>query len=210
MHPVGGVEPLRRLELQITLVDERRGVEQRVAHVAHKAPVGNAPQLGIEGLEQAVKSRAVAFGSTPTDHHSFVLVGALEDKFEHSAYEVPDLDALGQGQQVLRARGHRHLWGLGRHVLGSQLFDYWLDPDGVQFEHFSDGDAFTADHETHYSEFSLASIWAWGHDVPRAMRPRKNLALLWRVLRLLASKRLELSRLKLLGGALAAPARPWL
>ena len=160
-------------------------------------------------------SPALAFfrldlGSTPTDHHSFVLVGALEDKFEHSAYEVPDLDALGQGQQVLRARGHRHLWGLGRHVLGSQLFDYWLDPDGVQFEHFSDGDAFTADHETHYSEFSLASIWAWGHDVPRAMRPRKNLALLWRVLRLLVSKRLALSRLKLLGGALAAPARPWL
>ena len=149
-------------------------------------------------------------GNRPADHHSFVIVGGLEDKFEHSAYEVVDLDAVGQGQQVLRARGHRHLWGIGRHLLGSQIFDYWYDPDGFQFEHYADGDVFTADFETHYSEFDLSSIWAWGDDVPRAMRPRKTPAMLWRVLRLLLSKRLTPQRLKLFGQALDAPARPWL
>mgnify|MGYP002260725590 CR=1 FL=1 len=65
---------------------------------------------------------------------TFVIVGGLEDKYEHSAYEVVDLDAVGQGQQVLRAKGHKHLWGIGRHVLGSQIFDYWFDPDGLQFD----------------------------------------------------------------------------
>ena len=43
-------------------------------------------------------------GNAPADHHSVVIVGGIEDKYEHSAYEVTDLDALGQGQQVLRAR----------------------------------------------------------------------------------------------------------
>ena len=149
-------------------------------------------------------------GNTPADHHSFVILGGLEEKFEHSAYEVVDLDAVGQGQQVLKARGHRHMWGMGRHVLGSQIFDYWYDPDGFQFEHYADGDVFTADFETHYSEFDLASIWAWGDDVPAEMRPRKTPAMAWRVLRLLLSKRLTPQRLKLFGQAIEAPARPWL
>ena len=75
-------------------------------------------------------------GAEPADHHSFVLAGGIEEKYEHSAYEVVDLDALGQGHNVLRANGHRHMWGIGRHVLGSQLFDYWYDPDGMEFEHY--------------------------------------------------------------------------
>jgi hypothetical protein len=149
-------------------------------------------------------------GDTPADHHSFVIVGGMEDKLEHSAYEVVDLDAVGQGQQVLLARGHRHMWGIGRHVLGSQIFDYWYDPHGFQFEHYADGDVFTADFETHYSEFDLGSIWAWGDDAPREMLPRKTPAMAWRVLRLLLSKRLTPRRLKLFGQAIATPARPWL
>lgn len=149
-------------------------------------------------------------GDKPADHHTFVILGGLEEKFEHSAYEVVDLDAVGQGQQVLRARGHKHMWGIGRHVLGSQIFDYWYDPDGFQFEHYADGDVFTADFETHYSPFDLSSIWAWGDDAPREMLPRKTPAMLWRVVRLLLAKKLTPQRLKLVGQALDAPARPWL
>ena len=149
-------------------------------------------------------------GNTPADHHTFVIVGGLEDKLEHSAYEVVDLDAVGQGQQVLRAKGHKHLWGIGRHVLGSQIFDYWFCPNGFQFEHYADGDVFTADFETHYSEFDLGSIWAWGVDIPPAMRPRKSPAVVWRVIKLLLAKKLSPQRLKLFGNAIAMPARPWM
>ena len=128
-------------------------------------------------------------GDTPADHHTFVLVGGIEEKYEHSAYEVVDLDALGQGQQVLRAQGHRHMWGIGRHVLGSQLFDYWFDPDGFEYEHYTDGDVFTADLETHYSPLEFGSIWAWGDDAPASMKPKKNLRTVLRVLGLLRRKR---------------------
>jgi catechol 2,3-dioxygenase-like lactoylglutathione lyase family enzyme len=148
-------------------------------------------------------------GSRPADHHTVVLAGGLEEKYEHSAYEVVDLDALGQGQNVLRAARHRHMWGIGRHVLGSQLFDYWYDPDGMEFEHYTDGDLFTADHETHYVPLELSSIWAWGDDVPASMGVKKDLGTVFKILRLLAAKRLSVARLKLLGQAMSRP-RPWL
>ena len=148
-------------------------------------------------------------GAEPADHHTLVLLGGIEEKYEHSAYEVLDLDALGQGQQWLRAQGHRHMWGLGRHVLGSQLFDYWHDPDGFEHEHYTDGDLFTADYETHYSPLTFGSIWAWGDDAPASIKPKKNLRSLLRVLGLLRRKAITLKRLKLIGQALDAPARPW-
>ena len=148
-------------------------------------------------------------GQEPADHHTLVLVGGIEDKYEHSAYEVVDLDALGQGQQVLRAQGHRHVWGIGRHLLGSQLFDYWSDPDGFEHEHYTDGDLFTADHETEYSPLEFGGIWAWGADAPNSMKPSKSLSTLLKVLRLLRRKAITLQRLKLLGAALDVPARPW-
>jgi hypothetical protein len=148
-------------------------------------------------------------GVWPADHHSLVLAGGLEDKYEHSAYEVVDLDALGQGHNVLRAAGHRHMWGIGRHVLGSQLFDYWYDPDGMEFEHYADGDLFTAEHETHYVPLELSSIWAWGDDVPPSMGVKRDLGTVYKILRLLATGRISLKRLKLLGQAMGK-ARPWL
>ena len=149
-------------------------------------------------------------GDTPADHHTVVIAGGLEARYEHSAWEVVDLDALGQGQQVMRANGHQHMWGIGRHVLGSQLFDYWKDDDQFEFEHYTDGDVFTADHETRYVPFSVASIWAWGNDVPASMFPAKTPALLWRAIRLLASGRITLKRLMLMGQAVDPRARPWL
>ncbi|MGA0612823.1 VOC family protein [Caldimonas sp. KR1-144] len=160
-------------------------------------------------------SPALAFcrldlGAQPADHHTLVIVGGIEEKYEHSAYEVLDLDALGQGQQVLRAQGHEHMWGIGRHLLGSQLFDYWRDPQGFEYEHYTDGDVFTADFETCYSPLEFGGIWAWGDDAPASMKPRKNLRTLLHLIGLLRRKAITPARLKLLGSALDAPARPWL
>ena len=38
--------------------------------------------------------------------------------------------------------GYFRSWGIGRHIQGSQIFDYWRDPDGFLVEHFTDGDMF--------------------------------------------------------------------
>ena len=149
-------------------------------------------------------------GDQPADHHTLVLASALQPRYEHSAWEVTDLDALGQGQQIMRVRGHKHFWGIGRHLLGSQLFDYWKDADGFDFEHYTDGDVFTAGHETRYVPFSTGSIWAWGDDAPKEIFPAKSLGLVWRALKLIRQGRLTLPKLRIIGRTLDTPARPWL
>lgn len=149
-------------------------------------------------------------GDQPADHHSVVIAGGLADSYEHSAYEVQDLDALGQSSQYLRSKGWKHAWGIGRHSLGSQLFDYWFDPYGAEHEHYSDGDLFTADFTPRYSPMNSAGVWMWGEDVPPHMMPKPNLTALWRAMRLIWKGKLSLARLKLMGAALSEPARPWM
>jgi hypothetical protein len=85
-------------------------------------------------------------GSEPTDHHTLFLATGLESKVDHVAFEVVDLDAVEMGQQILMAKRYRHAWGVGRHLLGSQIFDYWRDPWGQKHEHYADGDLFDAAH----------------------------------------------------------------
>ena len=121
---------------------------------------------------------AVAFmrcdrGGEPVDHHTFVVGRLPVVDIEHAAFEVPDLDAVGMGAEVLRDGGFDRAWGIGRHILGSQIFDYWFGPDGHKFEHFADGDLFDASRETRYHAMSTAGLAAWGPDVPAAfLRPR--------------------------------------
>ncbi len=81
-------------------------------------------------------------GDEPTDHHTFVVARLPVVDFEHAAFEVPDLDEVGMGGAILHESGFRRAWGIGRHILGSQIFDYWFGPDNYKFEHFADGDLF--------------------------------------------------------------------
>lgn len=89
-------------------------------------------------------------GPRYTDHHTVALgapPGGIDaPRFDHVAFEVLDLDDLMAGQAHLQAGGWTHSWGVGRHVLGSQLFDYWRDPYGHKIEHWTDGDLVNEHH----------------------------------------------------------------
>ena len=59
----------------------------------------------------------------------------------HLAYEVQNFDDLMLGHQHLKQLGrYKHWWGVGRHVIGSQIFDYWHHPWGRAHEHWTDTD----------------------------------------------------------------------
>lgn len=90
----------------------------------------------------AVTFMHCGLGEEYTDHHTVALLnmGAKEPGFDHCAFEVLDWDDLSCGNQFLTQQGRRHSWGIGRHVQGSQIFDYWLDPVGNKVEHWTDGD----------------------------------------------------------------------
>ena len=118
-------------------------------------------------------SPAVAFmrldlGDTPADHHTLALAQGFMPKYSHSAFEVVDADAVGMGQRVLREKGWRHAWGIGRHILGSQIFDYWEDAWGDKHEHYCDGDLFTADEPMGVHPVSREAMSQWGQPMPRS------------------------------------------
>ncbi len=81
-------------------------------------------------------------GDEPCDHHTLFLFErpGAPAQFMHSAFEVADLDDLMTGHDHLVAAGWHPHWGVGRHILGSQVFDYWNDPFGHEIEHWTDGD----------------------------------------------------------------------
>lgn len=101
-------------------------------------------------------------GSTPADHHTLAMALGPANRYVHSAYQVSDLDALAAGGEYLRERGYSRSWGIGRHIQGSQLFDYWRDPDGYLFEHFTDGDLFDNTIKPGWAPFTASGLAQWG------------------------------------------------
>ena len=101
-------------------------------------------------------------GGTPTDHHTLALVLGPANRYVHSAYQVADLDALAAGGEYLLDRGYQRSWGIGRHIQGSQIFDYWRDPDGFLVEHFSDGDLFDSTLEPGWAPMTASGLAQWG------------------------------------------------
>ena len=112
-------------------------------------------------------------GDTPADHHTLALAQGFMPLYSHSAYELVDADAVGMGQRLLRERGWRHAWGIGRHILGSQIFDYWNDPWGAKHEHYCDGDVFTADRPLGVHAVSREAMAQWGPPMPASFTKPK-------------------------------------
>jgi len=106
-------------------------------------------------------------GAAPADHHTLALALGPANRYVHSAYEVSDLDALAAGGEYLLDRGYRRSWGIGRHIQGSQLFDYWRDPDGFLVEHFADGDVFDDSLEPGWAPFTASGLAQWGPPVTK-------------------------------------------
>jgi hypothetical protein len=97
-------------------------------------------------------------GMTPADHHTVAIALGPSDRYVHSAYQVCDLDALAAGGEYLKDHGYHRSWGIGRHIQGSQLFDYWRDPDGFLVEHFADGDMFDCTLEPGWAPFTASGL----------------------------------------------------
>ena len=109
-------------------------------------------------------------GEEPTDHHTIAIVQPPQapprPTFDHISFEVLDWDDIMLGHDHLRRTGkYHHSWGVGRHIDGSNLFDYWRDPFGAKIEHYSDGDIINDDYATSHSRFDPSdpgrqlSVW---------------------------------------------------
>ena len=108
-------------------------------------------------------------GAVPSDHHTLFLLGAGKRGFNHAAYEVADFDDLMSGHAWLKQKGRRHEWGVGRHLLGSQIFDYWRDPWGHTLEHWTDGDLLDAAWGSRRASLEEVLATQWGPLPPGSM-----------------------------------------
>ena len=103
-------------------------------------------------------------GEEFVDHHTMFFVHAGKAEFNHAAFEVADWDGLMKSHYELKKAGYHHSFGVGKHILGSQVFDYWKDPDGFTLEHFTDGDLFNESFGSHKRSPGDLLGTLWGPD----------------------------------------------
>ncbi|CCT72912.1 related to 2,3-dihydroxybiphenyl-1,2-dioxygenase [Fusarium fujikuroi] len=119
--------------------------------------------------EDSTSFMHIDLGETFTDHHSLFL-GANPTNgkafVHHSSFEINDFDSQALGHNWLSEKGYTNCWGIGRHVLGSQIFDYWFDTSGNILEHYSDGDLVNKHVPSTRSPEAPDSLHIWGPNVP--------------------------------------------
>jgi hypothetical protein len=106
-------------------------------------------------------------GSDPTDHHTVFMAQGSKSHVHHASFEVHDFDTQNLGHQWLGSQGYTSVWGVGRHILGSQIFDYWWDTTGNMIEHYADGDLVNWDTPVGWMHAGDESLAVWGPEVPK-------------------------------------------
>jgi catechol 2,3-dioxygenase-like lactoylglutathione lyase family enzyme len=135
---------------------------RRVGHVVFGTPdVAGSVAFYRDGLgflvSDVIDQGIGCFLRCSTDHHNLLLMPAPVPCMNHYAVEMDDVDAIGiAGMQVTAGRDGSSVYGIGRHVLGSNLFWYLLDPAGGMFELFADMDQIVDDAAWESEEFGGA------------------------------------------------------
>ncbi|WP_322061849.1 VOC family protein [Paraburkholderia sp. J63] len=105
-------------------------------------------------------------GATLVDHHAILVLQSERVGVHHCSFEVNDLDAVMGAHDYLLAQGWRLDVGVGRHLMGSQIFDYWKDPFGFRVEHYTDGDVVDAAHQPGVFRGTAGETTQWGMEPP--------------------------------------------
>jgi len=108
-------------------------------------------------------------GPEYVDHHIFLCLQGEKTGMNHVSFEVQSIDDVMLGHEHLKSKNkYEHAWGIGRHVLGSQVFDYWKDPWGRIHEHWTDTDVLNNQAVTNYLSAEEGLNSQWGEPAPEA------------------------------------------
>lgn len=105
-------------------------------------------------------------GATLVDHHALLVLQSDWVGVHHCSFEVTDLDAVMSAHDYLLAQGWTLDVGVGRHMMGSQVFDYWKDPFGFRVEHYTDGDTVDASFKPGVFNGTASETTQWGMEPP--------------------------------------------
>jgi len=109
-------------------------------------------------------------GETLVDHHFMLITQSRNPQdtgVHHCSFEMQDIDALMGAHDHLLERGHRLECGVGRHLVGSQIFDYWHDTFGFRVEHYTDGDVSNVHYRPVRYAVAADETTQWGMQPPK-------------------------------------------
>jgi catechol 2,3-dioxygenase-like lactoylglutathione lyase family enzyme len=108
------------------------------------------------------------------DHHNLLLQKAPVQFLHHTSWQVEDVDDIGLGAQHLLSKDPaRHVWGFGRHYVGSNFFWYFRDPAGNFAEYYADMDCIPDGQMWEPQVWDgMHSLYSWGPPPPPSfLRP---------------------------------------
>ena len=108
----------------------------------------------------------LARGEDYVDHHVFMAHSGPTAGLNHIGFEVQDYDDIFFGHYFMKEAGFEHRWGVGRHRLGSQVYNQWTDPWGRGYEHWTDSDVLNDTQPLSLVPASEALRTQWGDPPP--------------------------------------------
>ena len=91
--------------------------------------------LDVLGFKWSDSTFMMDFVRCCSDHHSVAFARGKGPTLNHMAYEMPNIDGLMRGAGRVRNSGYEIMWGVGRHGPGSNVFSYFVEPNGFVTEY---------------------------------------------------------------------------
>ncbi len=183
--PYNGPGRLNRPNSRAPVLDRTAAVRPRkLGHVVIGSVDQEATQdfftAGLGFKTSDVVTGLAAFLRCSTDHHNVLVQQAPVNFLHHTSWQVDDVDEVGRGAAAMLAEHpERHVWGLGRHYIGSNFFWYLKDPAGNFSEYYSDLDCIVDDQLWAPGVFEgMKAIYAWGPPPPPSFLHPDDLAAL--------------------------------
>lgn len=113
-----------------------------------------------------------------TDHHNLLIQAAPVPLLHHTSWQVDDVDEVGRAAGAMLERDpSRHVWGLGRHHVGSNFFWYLRDPAGNFTEYYADLDCIIDDQLWQPGVWDGPhALYSWGPPPPPSFLAPDDLA----------------------------------
>jgi catechol 2,3-dioxygenase-like lactoylglutathione lyase family enzyme len=155
---------------------------ERIAHTAYRAPklaeaiAWYQQNLGLLPTDELISAGSgnmigqfnrVDMGQVPVDHHVVFLMGGTQAGMHHVSYQVEGVDDIFFGYDHMIQHGHDHVRGIGRHALGSQIFNYWMSPFGQMHEHWISQERMNADSKFNRIQIGEGMSYDTGEKPPK-------------------------------------------
>ena len=155
---------------------------RKLGHVVlGSTDLAQSERFFLEGIGFKVSDSIAGLASflrCSTDHHNLLVQAAPVPLLHHTSWQVDDVDEIGRGAHaMLSADPGRHVWGLGRHHIGSNFFWYLKDPAGNFSEYYADLDCILDDQLWTPGVWEGArGLYNWGPPPPSSFLAPDDLA----------------------------------